>query len=211
MDGLIISSGSIKDYNILNEAIKDKDFILCADGGLIHSMNIDVVPNAVIGDLDSINQMGRDFIKKYDIPIIKFPIEKDETDTELAILYLIENNIKNITLVGVTGNRLDHTLGNIYLLKKIEQLGGTGKIVDDDNSIYLIHDYIRLKRKEGYYLSIIPLTQEGLVVTLEGFYYPLNEDFVEFGSTLGISNRIIHEYGEIKIIKGEALIIEARD
>jgi thiamine pyrophosphokinase len=211
MDGLIISSGSIKDYNILNEVIKDKNFILCADGGIAHSINMNIVPNAVIGDLDSINQMGRDFIKEHNIPIIKFPVEKDETDTELAILYLIENNIKNITLIGATGSRLDHTIGNIYLLKRIKQLGAVGKIVDDNNSIYLVHDYIKLKGKKGYYLSIIPITQDGLVVTLKGFYYPLNEDFIGFGTTLGISNRIIHEYGEIKIIKGEALIIEAKD
>ena len=207
MEGLIISSGSIINYDILKEAIKNKSYVLCADGGLLHAMHIEIIPNAVIGDLDSIDQSGLDFIEKNNIPIIKFPVEKDETDTELAILHLIENNIKNITLVGVTGNRLDHTIGNIYLLKKIKQL----IIVDDNNTIYLIDDYIKLRRKEGYYLSIIPINQDGVVVTLRGFYYPLHEDLIEYGSTLGISNRIIDKYGEVEIIKGEALIIEAND
>ena len=210
MKGLVISSGSIQNYDLLKEHIKENQFILCADGGVRHSMKIDFIPNSVIGDFDSIDEKSREFIKENNIPVIKYPVEKNETDTELALLHLISIGCNDITLIGVTGSRLDHTLANIYLLEKLLLENIKGKIVDDNNTIYLINDFIKLEKKDNY-VSIIPISNEGVIVTLKGFYYPLEEELVEFNSTLGISNRIIDEFGEIKITKGEALIIESKD
>lgn len=211
MKGLIISSGTIRDYKLLKELSSNSEYIICADGGLRYAISSGILPDAIIGDLDSVDEKCKEFIDNNIIPIIKFPVEKDETDTELAVLHLIELGCDDITLSGVTGSRLDHTFGNIYLLKMIKNKGIQGKIVDDNNTIYLVDDYIKLERRDGYYTSVIPITQEGVIVTLTGFYYPLNEELINFGSTLGISNKIITDYGEIKIVKGNALIIEARD
>lgn len=211
MRGLIISSGNLEDYKFLKKLAINSDFIICADGGLRHSISIDIVPNAVIGDLDSIGYKSMEFIVTHNIPVIKYPVEKDETDTELALIYLFDLGCNEITLTGVTGSRMDHTLANIYLLRKLVIMGVQGKIVDSNNTIYMVRDYIKLARRKDYYISIIPITKEGVVVTLKGFYYPLNSSFIHFGSTLGISNKIVDEYGEIKIDKGEALVIESKD
>lgn len=211
MKGLVISSGTIEDYGQLLNIVKEKDYILCADGGLRHAINIDIIPNGAIGDFDSVDETIQKYLISKNIPIFKYPIEKDETDTELAIKHLIEVGCNDITLVGVAGSRLDHTLANIFILRGLHFKGITSRIINRNNAIYFADKEIYLKRKEGYYISIIPITIEGVIVTLEGFYYPLTETTINFGSTLGISNRIIDEYGKVKIIKGEALIIEARD
>lgn len=209
--GLIVASGKINDLNMLKEQIDLHDYILCADGGIryLYEMNTDI--DAIIGDLDSVDEKFSTFIKKNNISIIQYPVEKDETDTELAIEYLIEQECNNITLMGVMGSRMDHTLANILLLKRLSKMNIKGKIIDENNSIVLLSDYLKLERKKHHYISIIPITHSGVVVSLKGFYYPLKESLIEYGTTLGISNKIIDDVGEIFIKKGEALIIESRD
>lgn len=211
MKGLIISSGSISDYKLLEDLIKSHDFIICADGGIRHLMKVNAIPHLLIGDLDSVNEDGLYYIENNNIEVIKYPVMKDETDTELAVDYLMDQGFGEITLIGVTGSRMDHTLSNILMLKKLNDKGIKGKLVDGNNTIYYIDSDLVLKKKEGYYTSIIPTSNDGAIVTLEGFLYPLNNHLIEFGSTLGVSNQIISDYGNIKIIKGECLIITSRD
>lgn len=211
MKGLIISSGHINDIQVILSASKDRDFILCADGGIRYAMKANLIPHAIIGDLDSTNDLELKFIEENKIPIIKYPVEKDYTDSELAIDYLIQKGAKDIVLIGVTGSRMDHTIGNILLLKKLYLCNVKGKIIDDNNTIYYSEGYLKLERVEDHYVSIIPLNTDGVIVSLKGFYYPLEDKHISYGSTLGISNKIIEEYGEIFIKRGEALIILSCD
>lgn len=209
--GLIIASGKIEDLRILKEQIHGHDYILCADGGIRYIYEINRKVDAIIGDLDSVDGQFPSFIEKNNIPIIKFPVEKDETDTELAIDHLVAHGCTHITLMGAIGTRMDHTLANILLLKRLAEKNVHGKIVNENNTIVLSNDYYKLKRKENHYVSIIPITNCGAIVSLKGFYYTLTDNLIEYGSTLGISNRLIEEEGEIFIKNGEALIIESRD
>lgn len=209
--GLIIASGKIENLDMLRDQIDSHDYILCADGGARYIYNMDIKVDAIIGDLDSVDGEFPEFIDKNNIPIIKHPIEKDETDTELAIEHLIEQQCHEITLMGAIGSRMDHTLANILLLRKIASKNITGKIINENNTIFLGKDYQKLTRVDSHYTSIIPITLSGLVVTLKGFYYSLEDTHLEYGSTLGISNKIIDNEGEIFIKDGQALIISARD
>ncbi len=213
MKGLIISAGTIKNYKRLEDLISniDFEFTLCADGGIRHSISLDIVPNAVIGDFDSTAKEDLKYIDENSIPVIKYPVEKDETDTELAIEYLISRGIKDITLIGGTGSRIDHTMANILLLHRLMIKGINGRIIDEHNIIQITDQGVNLQKKKDYNISIIPISNEGIVVSLKGFYYPLENKRIQFGSTLGISNRIINDVGIIRIIKGLALIIESID
>ena len=188
MKGLIISSGYINNYDILREQLYDNDYIVCADGGVDHLINTGKIPNIVIGDLDSISSKGLDFIRDNNIEVMKFPIMKDKTDTELGILHLLDKKIDDITLMGVTGTRLDHTLASIFLLKKLNEKKIRAKIIDDNNIIYFTNKDMKIKKKDNYNLSVIPISNNGIVVSLMGVLYPLSEKFIGFGSTLGISN-----------------------
>lgn len=210
-NGLVIANGKIEDLEMLKDQIHSHDYILCADGGIRYIYETNLKVDAIIGDLDSVDEKFPGFIKRNNITIIKFPVEKDETDTELAIEYLIEKGCKQITLMGGIGSRIDHTLANILLLKRLAQRNVLGKLIDENNTIVLSSDYYKIKRKEGHYVSIIPITNSGVIVSLKGFYYPLEDSLIGYGSTLGISNRIIEDEGEIFIKKGEALIIESKD
>lgn len=211
MKGLIIASGTIDDYNLLEELIKEHNYILCVDGGLNHIIELNIVPDLVLGDMDSISKKGIDYICKYNIKIEKYPIIKDQTDTELAISWMIERDFKEITLTGVMGSRLDHSLANIFLLKNIYDSGLDGKIVNENNIISYTRKSLIIEKKDDYYISIIPICPEGSVITLEGFLYDLKRSHIPFGSTLAISNKIVEKDGSIRIHNGEVLIFESRD
>ncbi len=211
MNALVIANGDIKNYDILKSVIKDVDFILCVDGGVDHILKINHKPHMVFGDLDSISEEGLSFIKKENIAIERFPSIKDSTDTELGIDYLVSQGYKEITLMGVTGSRQDHTLANIFLLDYLLEKNIKGKIVDNNNIIYLSDNYLKLKKTKGYYLSIIPIDLAGVRISLDGFFYNLQSKYIPFGSTLGVSNEIIEDYGEIKIEEGKALIFQSKD
>lgn len=169
-----------------------------------------MTPHLVLGDFDSISKEGLDFIRDRDIEIQKFPKMKDETDTELAIIYLIKKGCKDITITGVTGSRMDHTLSNIFLLKDLKNQGIAAKIVDDNNTIYYEDKTFKIEKTDDY-ISIVPLNKEGISISLKGFLYPLDRKQISFGSTMGISNEIKEEFGIIQIHSGEVLIFKSRD
>lgn len=209
--GLIISSGKINDYTLLDDLINENDYIVCADGGIDHIIKIGRVPNLLLGDLDSISDFGLEYIKSKEIEIKKFPSVKDNTDTELGLEYLQDLGVEEITLIGGTGTRLDHTLANIFLLKKYNKDGKILRIVDDNNIIDYVLDELKVSKSDDRYISVIPLGSEGVIVSLKGFEYPLDHKYIEFSSTLGVSNRIKNDIGIIKIHKGEALVFQSLD
>lgn len=210
MKGLILSGGNIGNFEYLKGLIPDMDFVLCADGGIRHAISLEIIPNAVIGDLDSVSNEDLRYIDKNSIPVFKYPVDKDKTDTELAIDRLIEMGVKDITITGATGTRMDHTLANIFLLNKLRLDGIEGRIIDEHNIIHMLDGWLSLVKKD-YNISILPLTNDGILVSLKGFYYPLENERIRFGSTLGISNKIIEDLGTIHIMEGMALIIESID
>lgn len=192
--------------------MEDKvDFILAVDGGANHCIKASVIPDLILGDLDSISNETLEFMKEKNIVIEKFPRKKDATDTELSLDYLIEKGYRDITLMGVTGSRMDHSLGNIFLLDSLKEKSIEARIIDDNNIIYLVEDNLILSRKDNFFISIIPISNLGINISLKGFEYNLDKRDVDFSSTITISNRVLDEKGIIEIHRGKALVIESRD
>lgn len=209
--GLLIGSGGSPDNKKLKDEIKKSDYVVAIDGGTNYLKDIGEVPNILIGDLDSINDEALKFIEDKKIETLKFPSEKDYTDMELGIEYLIDKNVDEIVIFGATGTRLDHTLANILLLEYISKKGLFGRIEDKNNTIYLVKDRLEVKSRENYYLSVIPIYDSGAIVTLKGFKYPLSEYHIEFSSTIGISNEIIDKKGTIEVHEGKVLVLISKD
>ena len=85
------------------------------------------------------------------------------------------------------------------------------KIIDNKNTIYLVDKKLVLIKEEDSFLSIVPITNSGIIVTLKGFEYELERTRIDFGSTFGVSNRIIKEKGYIYIHEGQCLAIISKD
>lgn len=208
---LIISNGTLDNKDILINAIEEADYIICADGGAKYFYDLEKNPDIVVGDLDSIDEKTLSIMKEKDIKFHRFPAKKDKTDTELAIDYAIDMGAREISLLGAIGTRLDHTLGNIMLLRKLLKRGVKAKIVNSQNEIHIVMDSLTLEATEKDYVSLIPLTEVVKGVTLRGFEYETTDKDFMMDSSLGISNKIINGKGEINIKEGVCLVIKARD
>lgn len=211
MSALIIGSGSNIDKEIFESENINIEYVICADGGLEKAEYINLIPNIIIGDLDSVNKI---VLKKYldmNIKLIKYPAEKNYTDMELAIEYALEKGFKDIVLIGASGTRLDHTYANVLLIEAYYKKGVKLKLIDNNNIIQIITNNMEIQNKTNYFVSIIPVTEFIEGVTLQGFKYPLNNVVVNRGSTLCISNQIISEKGIITLNKGTALVFISKD
>lgn len=210
MKTIIISSGSFS-KDVLERVMKPDDKIICADGGATHLYSTEIVPDMIVGDLDSIDEETTRHFKHLGVSFFRFPPEKDLTDTELAVEFAVDGGAKELVLLGVTGTRLDHTLANMMLLPRLLELGIDAKIIDSHNEIIAVDKSIELKREMGTFVSLIPIFSECIDVSMKGFKYPTEKINFTLGSTLGVSNEIISETATIDMVSGMALVIVSRD
>lgn len=200
MRGVIIASGKIRDYEYISSFISEEDFIICADGGYNHAKNMNIKPDILIGDMDSVT----DFM--HDVEVLKYPTDKDFTDGELCIKYAKEKGIDELLLVGMTSERLDHTINNILMITSFPK----AKIVDENNEIYILKDNLTIIGKKGKTLSIIPVSGDLEGISTKGLLYSLNKENLLFASCKGNSNVITDDECEITAQKGMAIVIVVR-
>lgn len=208
MKAVIIAHGSLYDLEILKKECEGADFIICADGGAEFAKRSDINPDYLIGDFDSINAITLEHYKTSGTKIIRYPKEKDYTDTELCISKALELGCTEICLLAGVGGRLDHTMGNLGLLHIIKNSGAKGYIANDNCYVYLCTDEISLDGKIGDIVSIIPFKGEVHGVNLKGLKYPLENAQIEFGRPIGISNEMIETRCTINLSSGELLVIK---
>ena len=211
MECVIIANGDLEYTSDIIKIIKNAQMIISSDGGARHLRMLNISPHVMIGDFDSINQDDLSFFKKKEIKVLNFPLKKNHTDTELCVSYALEKKASDITFLGVTGSRLDHTLANIFLLKKLAKLNIQARIIDKHNEIYIVTNFIELKGTPKELLSIIPVTQKVTGVTLTGFEYPLENASMQMGDTLGISNIFKESVVSISIKKGALIVTRSKD
>ncbi len=204
MKCIIFTNGFIDDYKFLNNDFEDCYIIAC-DGGLKHIDRLNLKPNILIGDFDSVST---DLLYKYSfVKKLQYPRDKDFTDTELSFIHAKEEGYTNIYLYGATGGRLDHTLGNIFLLKKAYNLGLKVKIIDQQQTIQYYscgqHTLNNIKNKT---LSIIPIENINFKKSY-GLLYPLDDLSFSVGDTRPISNIVTESEVLINISNGSCLVI----
>lgn len=219
MNALIISGGSL-DMEFALSYIRNYSFacMIAADKGMKFFYEQKIIPDYIVGDFDSadpkILQSFQEFSDKEGRPeILQFQPEKDETDTELAIRIAILQGCDVIHLLGATGNRVDHVIGNLHLLGAAMKHGVECRMVDRNNRIRLVCQGITLKRERQYgnYVSLFPFTPQVKGLTLRGFKYPLEDYTLECYHSLGVSNEIVAKEAEILFQDGVLLIVEAKD
>ncbi|NMB09695.1 MAG: thiamine diphosphokinase [Tissierellia bacterium] len=210
MRGIIVSSGNL-DIKILNNIKLDSDMIICADGGTRHLYNANITPDIIVGDFDSLDHKILDYYEEKKVPIYKFPTDKDKTDTEIAIDFALEKGIDEIILLGATGCRLDHTMGNIMILYRLLKENIKAKIIDSNNEICVVDDTLELEKENYTYASIMPMFGDIKEVTLKGFKYETDKIEFKLGTSLGVSNEIEDRKGKINVNGGTCLVIKSRD
>ena len=184
---------------------------IVVDGALEVTHRLGIKPDFIVGDFDTVNQTLLENYEKH--IILRHPPEKDQTDTELAIETALASGCSRLVFFGATGSRLDHSLGNIFLLEGLLKQGIEAEIINENNRLYLKNQDFTLLRKEtrGNFVSLLPLTETVDTVTLCGFKYPVENLTFHREKTLGISNEITEEEAKIEFSQGIFIVVESRD
>ena len=209
----IVGNGPVAlnpDYQLFRNEI---NIWIGADRGALTLIENGIPIEYAVGDFDSINSKEHSLIQKKAVNFKKYPLEKDETDLEIALVKAFELNPSTIYLFGVTGGRLDHELVNIQLLFSIIQKGIRGIIVDHANYLEMTMPGVHTVTYDEVYsnVSFIPFTQQVKGLSLSGFYYPLEKENISWGSTLCISNKLLLNNGTFSYEEGILLLVKSRD
>ena len=211
MKAIIVANGTLSRDMAIQSLLADADLVIAADGGAVHLQRLGVSPDIIIGDLDSISDDALASFKSEQIPMAAHPARKDQTDTELCIDYALAQGCREILFLGVTGNRLDHTLANIFLLRRLADQGITARITDAHNDIYLVLSDLVLKGVPGDLLSVIPVSDRVTGLTLTGLEYPLTDKTLHMGTALGVSNCFTGHEATVHIDSGAVIVTKSRD
>jgi thiamine pyrophosphokinase len=193
----------------LKEISKNKDIkqIIAVDGGTEVLKKHCLIPDCIIGDLDSISDDTLNYFKDKGVKINKYPAEKDETDSELAVNYCKKNNLEELIITGALGGRIDQELANLNLLEYIKLKKMNAKIIDKNIEISIIDKEKRFIDKKQYRLSLIPQTSVVKNTSISGCKYNLNNKDLFRHKTRGISNLIVEKRAEVSIEKGLLIYI----
>ncbi len=180
-------------------------FVVCADSGYDSAVSCGIVPDMIIGDMDSAEVLPEN------IPMIKANTDKDETDTQLCIDYLIENGYDDITVVCALGGRIDHEFANIMLTAYGIKRGAFVRILADKTAIFAIDGEAEIRGKAGDVFSMFPIGGDCEKIFTQGLKYPLSGGTLFCDVPMGISNVMTEDTARISVGKGILVVVHYSD
>lgn len=202
---VIFGGGEIADIRYTQNLLQKEDYIICADRGYAYCSLMNVVPNLVLGDFDSYS--GRISPK---CEIMRYPIEKDDTDTMLAVKEAIRRGYREILMVGMLGGRLDHTLANIQTLVYAVQHGETAQIIDKGCRITVIKSgqSVTVPYERGFHFSVFCHSDSASGVNIRHAKYELENGQITNGFPIGVSNSFLPgEDAQVSVEEGILVIV----
>ena len=203
---LIISGGEFSPFHI-----EDYDYVIACDKGAEYAKRLNIPPDVILGDFDSYEgQIENDW---KDVEIIRFPIEKDDTDTMLSIKHALRLGYDHLVLTCVLGRRMDHFLANIQSLHYISEHGAVGEIVAEAEHMLTLNKgdgVITIPKRKGYSLSVFALSDSVRGLFIQGTKYEAENITLLNSFPLGQSNEIVSDFATVSIESGILLIVESK-
>ncbi len=209
MKDIVVVAGGDCDLSLFKDILDDA-FLIGADRGALYLAENGYQVDIAVGDFDSVSESEMEIIIKNAGEIDRLNPEKDETDLEHAIKRALPM-AGTLNILGATGTRIDQTLSAINLLKLCYEHHKEAFIYDKNNRIRLIEGPSKIKKDSRYrYVSLIPWGDIMVNVSLKGFKYSGDHITLERKTSLGISNEIAFDMGEIDC-RGYLFVIESKD
>lgn len=200
---VIVGGADISQYERIRTYLREDDFYICCDSGLIHRAGLGIDPNLIVGDFDSYEN------PRLDIETITLPCEKDDTDTVFAVKEALARGFQDFLLVGVVGGRLDHMLGNVSILMLLDAQGKTAIALDDYSEMQVVSDKTAEVDGRYAYFSILNITGMAKGITIRNAKYPLKDAEITCEYQYGISNEVLPGMiAEVSVKKGRLLLIK---
>ena len=207
MRAIIIANGQIHDNDLHRSLVAPTDLVICADGGAQQALALGLLPQVVVGDLDSFDESLLLRLEKMHCQFIVHPTRKDETDLELALRYAIDIGVGEILILGALGGRIDQTLANVLLLALPGLRSIRAKILDGRQEVFLVRDEALVEGQVGDILSLLPLTEQVTGIYTEGLEYPLKNGTLYLGPARGVSNTLTTPQARVRIGQGLLLAV----
>ena len=213
---VIFANGELPDLDAARALLQPGDYLIAADGGANHLLKMGILPELVIGDLDSLDEDTLFQLTSAEVNIEQYSEDKDETDIELALRYAVELGPSAILIVGALGGRLDQTLANLSiltdpLLPKIDI-----RLDDGVEEVFFCRataekwGQAEVQGRSGDAVSLIPWHGPVGGVATEGLQWPLYGETLYPEKSRGISNVMLGETASLKIEKGLLLVVHSR-
>lgn len=202
---IIVGGADINNYEDICQYLKTDDFCIYCDSGLKHISGLERDPDLIVGDFDSHKK------PETHVEIIELPREKDDTDTVFAVKEAIKRGFDDFLLIGVIGNRLDHSLVNVSVLNFLYENGKYGKIIDDYSEMEIVADKTAEITDIFSYFSLINMfgTSEG--VTIKNAKFPLEDAIITSEYQYATSNEVLKGHtAEVSVKKGKLLLIKVK-
>ena len=200
---VIVGGAPIENYERVKEYLRKDDYFIFCDCGLKHREGLGVKPDLITGDFDSYEQPDEPGIET-----IVLPVKKDDTDTVYALSEALKRGYEEFLLVGMTGRRLDHTLGNVYMLVKLSELHKKSMIVDDYSEIEVLPAGQTAEIEDIYpYFSLLNITGTADGITVRDAMYELTDASIDCGYQYGISNEPLPGKTAVVTLKEGSLLV----
>ena len=200
---VIIGGAEINGYERIRRNLRKDDFFICCDSGLKHTESLGIISSLIVGDFDS--------HERPDTPVetIVLPREKDDTDTMYAAREAVRRGFEDFLLIGVTGERFDHTFGNVALLLWLDALGKKARIMDDYSEMEIVSRETKEINDTYAFFSLLNISGTAEQITISGAKYPLNGAAIHSEYQYGISNEVMPgKKATVSVGKGKLLLVK---
>jgi thiamine pyrophosphokinase len=205
----IFLNGSPDSRGLIQHALERADLVVAADGGARYALEAGVVPNLVVGDMDSLGEDLLRRIEKRGTPLERHPVRKDQMDGHLAVLAARERGATAADLLCAAGGRLGALFAVPHILLAAERIGLRCTVVSDHVRMFVIEaDRRALQGSPRDSVSVLPLAGPATGVTLENMEYPLKNATLKSGDTIGFHNELTSNEARISVVEGALLVVQ---
>ena len=188
--------------------VGEEDLVIAVDGGINYCGILEIEPDIILGDFDSVNEAQREAIltMKEQVPdrVIALKPEKDDTDMLAALKLGLTMGYDYFLIYGATGGRLEHTLANIQCLLYLKNHDAVGYLMDGSGMIFVMkNEEVKLRDNLEGYFSLFCLGKEAKGVTIKGMKYELDNYTMTNDFPIGVSNEFIGKEATISVADGE--------
>jgi thiamine pyrophosphokinase len=207
---VIFANGLLPDDAAASELIRPDDLLIAADGGARHMTRLRLLPKLLVGDLDSLEPREVWALERAGTEVRRYPVEKDETDLELALREAHGLGCREIIVLAGMGGRMDQTLGNLYLLLQPALVTADARLDDGCVEAFWVRHRAVLRGQPGDTVSLLPMLGPVEGIMTRGLRYPLRGDTLYPEHTRGISNEMIETEATVAVAQGLLLCVHER-
>jgi len=213
---VIFANGQLPDIEAARSLLQADDYLIAADGGANHLMKMGILPEIVVGDLDSVDEDTLFELTSAEVDVEQYSEDKDETDIELALHYAVELQPSAILIIGALGGRLDQTLANLSILSDPLLPNIDIRLDDGVEEAFFCRasaangGQAEVRGRSGDTVSLIPWQAPVTGVATEGLQWPLFAETLFPDKSRGISNVMRADRASVRIQAGLLLIVHRR-